>query len=366
MQSLKGIETITPLPGAHVAREPDPSPLYDVLATLLRRRRLISGCTLLTVLLTGAVTLLQPRHYTSQASFIAEQRGQSGALSGLAAQFGIAVPVADAGRSPSFYSDLVKSRAIMRPVVRATYAVPNAPPANLMDALRVEGDSPAIREERAIRQLQTDLVATVSQKTGVISLQMTSRDAQLSKAVLDTLLGEVNRFNLEQRQSQAAAERRFTEQRLREVQTELRQAEDRATVFLERNRDYRNAPTLMNQYERLLRDVSTRQEVYTTLSQAFEQARIEEVRDTPVITVLEQPQLPAHPDSRSTLLKLLLSLVLGAVVGAAIALAVDGLRNQRRLGADRGDELATLGRETLADLRRPWRLLRTPTGGGPR
>ncbi|MFN8570900.1 MAG: Wzz/FepE/Etk N-terminal domain-containing protein [Gemmatimonadaceae bacterium] len=359
-QSLKGFETVTPLPGAHVVREAEPSPLYDVLTTLLRRRRLIMGCTMLAVIATGTVTLLQPRQYTSQASFIAEQRSQSGALSGLAAQFGIAVPVSDVGRSPSFYSDLVKSRAIMRPVVLASYAAPNAVGKSLVDALRIEGDSPAIKEERAIRQLQKDLVATVSQKTGVISLQMTSRDAQLSKGVLDTLLSEVNRFNLEQRQSQAASERRFTELRLREVQGELRQAEDRATAFLERNRDYRNSPMLINQYERLSRDVSTRQEVYTTLSQAYEQARIEEVRDTPVITVLEQPQLPAHSDSRSALLKLLLSLVLGAVIGAGIALAMDGLRHQRTLGPDRDDELSALGREALADLRRPWRLLRTP------
>ncbi|MFN8582186.1 MAG: Wzz/FepE/Etk N-terminal domain-containing protein [Gemmatimonadaceae bacterium] len=360
-QSLKGIDGITPLPGAS-GPALSSFPLYDVTATLLRRRRTVYWWTAVAVLLTGVVTFLPSRTYTAQASFVAEQRSQSSALSGLAAQFGIAVPVADAGRSPSFYADLVKSPAILRRVLQSQYVGDDTRAQSLTAMLDVTGDTPAQREEQAIRALQDMLSAALSQKTGVIALRLTARTPSLAAQVLDTLLDAVNRFNLNQRQSQAATERRFTERRLVEVQADLRQAEDRATGFLERNRDYRNSPMLINQYERLAREVATRQALVTTLSQAFEQAKIEEVRDTPVITVIEAPQVPAHPDSRNGLLKLLVALALGITAGAGIALTTEALRNDAR-DARREGELAALGREALADLRRPWRLMRKAPRG---
>src|SRR3712207_7894583 len=50
----------------------------------------------------------------------------------------------------------------------------------------------------------------------------------------------------------------------------------------QRNRDYRNSPELTFQQERLSREVSRVQQLYGRLSEAYEQAKIEEVRDTPV------------------------------------------------------------------------------------
>src|SRR2546428_650042 len=98
-------------------------------------------------------------------------------------------------------------------------------------------------------------------------------------------LALVNTFNLERRQSRAAQEKRFVETRRTEARDELQVAEDRLKSFLERNRDYRNSPQLVFDQERLAREVALRQQLLTSLSQAYEQARIDEVRDTPVITV---------------------------------------------------------------------------------
>jgi uncharacterized protein involved in exopolysaccharide biosynthesis len=111
-------------------------------------------------------------------------------------------------------------------------------------------------------------------------------------------MSEVDSFNLKSRQSQASQERRFTEQRLTQAQADKRQAEDELQAFLQRNRDFRSSPQLSFAYDRLADNVSLRQQLYTTLAQSYEQARIEEVRDTPVITIVEPPMLPARPDPR--------------------------------------------------------------------
>ena len=108
----------------------------------------------------------------------------------------------------------------------------------------------------------------------------------------------VSHFNLLTRQTRAGAERRFVEARLQEAADSLRLVENRHKAFLQANRDFRNSPQLKFENDRLERDVQFQQQLYTSLAQSFEQARIDEVRNTPVITVLEPPDLPASPDPR--------------------------------------------------------------------
>ena len=89
--------------------------------------------------------------------------------------------------------------------------------------------------------------------------------------------------------------------------------------FMQRNRDWRNSPQLVFTHDRLDREVSMRQAVYTTLVQSYEAARIDEVRNTPVITVMEPPDVPAKPDPRLALLKSLLAGIVGLALGAFFA-----------------------------------------------
>jgi uncharacterized protein involved in exopolysaccharide biosynthesis len=67
------------------------------------------------------------------------------------------------------------------------------------------------------------------------------------------------------------------------------------------------------------------QAVYSSLAQAFEQARIDEVRNTPVVTLVDPPNLPAEPDRRWLLAKVLLAALLGGIIGAFIGLVRDFL-----------------------------------------
>src|SRR5262249_12779384 len=161
------------------------------------------------------------------------------------------------------------------------------------------------------------------------------------------LLAEMNTFNMESRQSQAGAERRFVEQRLNELKDSLRAAEDRLQAFLQRNRDYENSPQLSFQQQRLAREVSMQQDMVTGLAQSFEQARIEEVRDTPVITVIDKPEIPVERDRRGLIKKGLLAIVLGGVLGLGVAFVREGMARGRRNGSAELEEFSELRREAL-------------------
>src|SRR6185437_3593506 len=164
---------------------------------------------------------------------------------------------------------------------------------------------------------------SLSAKTGVVNVSVSTESAVLSRTLVQRLLEEVNRFNLVNRQSQAAAERQFTERRVNEVKGELRAAENNLQTFLTDNRAYQNSPELRFEQDRLAREVSLRQSLYTTMVQAYEQARIEEVRDTPVITIVEHADLPARPDARGTVKKSVLALLAGAFLGLVLTIVVE-------------------------------------------
>ena len=191
----------------------------------------------------------------------------------------------------------------------------------------------------------------------MVNLDVTVPQPALALQINQRLLELLNEFNLRSRQSQAGEERRFTERRLAEVRQELRAAEDRLQQFMQRNRDLRNSPELTFQSDRLEREVMMRQQVYTTLAEAYEQAKIEEVRDTPVITVVQQAELPVRPDRRGLIAKSLLGLLAGLLIGAALAFWKSYTTNSASLSTSDAAEFAVLRRQAARDLLRPWRPL---------
>ena len=105
-----------------------------------------------------------------------------------------------------------------------------------------------------------------------------------------------------------------------------------------------------------------RQQLYTSLAQAFEQARIEEVRDNPVITMIERPTLPLKPNGRGLLRKGPLALMAGFLLGLSIAFGREVVRQGRAGNADELTRLQRLVRETARGVL-PWRRRSSEDGG---
>jgi len=147
----------------------------------------------------------------------------------------------------------------------------------------------------------------------------------------------VDKFNLKSRKSQAAEERRFVEEQAIEAERTLRVAEDRLQSFLQQNRIL-GSPELLMDHDRLGREVALRQQVYTSLLQNREEARIREVRDTPVITVLEAPRLPVVGEPRGSAQKAILGGLAGGMLGVLIAFLVQGVAGARQTPSDEARE----------------------------
>lgn len=327
---------------------------------LLRNRRVVVVVPLLLAAVVVGVTLVLPSSYTTTASIMPESSDrQASQLSGLASQFGVSVPVGQAGQSPQFYGELLRSRELLRKTAVTEYSITTGSDTTRGDTLQgdlsefldVAGGTRRLVVAKTIGELREITGVSTNPEVGLVELSVTTPWPDLSQQVAARMVDLVNHFNLERRQSQASAERRFIEEQVARAESVLRAAEDSLEMFLENNRQYENSPELQFQHDRLRRRVTLHQQLYTSLSQSNQQAKIDEVRNTPVVTVVEPPEVPARPDSRDLLLKGVLALLIGTMISVFWAACRELLVTSRERSSDDYDEFARLKEETKEDLR---------------
>jgi uncharacterized protein involved in exopolysaccharide biosynthesis len=333
--------TIDQPPSASQARVP-PRPetsVLDVATALLRHWRLVLGFPFVTALAAAGVSLLMAPSFTATVAFFPEagsaQRLPAG-LAGLVGQLGISVD-GGAMQSPRFYADVLKSRALLERVVESRYPNPAASTdsVRLLDVLNIHGRNAPDSLSNGVQALRTRITTQVDVQTGVVRLNARFPDPVLAAAVANHLIDYLNDFNTQTRQSQARERRKFVEQRAAAAEVELGSAEEDLRKFYERNRTWQQAPQLTFEEGRLRRQVDLRQEVYLTLRREYETARIQEVNDAPVITVIE-PAVPPQQRSRPRRTVMVsLAFLLGGMLGVFAAFGSEYLARVRREDADR-------------------------------
>ena len=340
--------------------------LISMCCFLLQHRRWIARTALLVTVLTLSVVFLLPRTYTTAMSFYPKSSDLSASgLAGLAAQAGLSIPTSDQTQSPDFYTVLVTTDRILRGVVSTVYRFHldgRNVTSDLVGYYGVNSPDTAIGVAKGIADLTKHITAGADLKTGVVHVEVETKSAELSAAVAAKILELINRYDTETRQTQAGEERRFLEARLDEMRDSLRSAENEMQRFLERNRDLGNSPQLVFEQARLQKVINMDQDVYTNLAQSYERARLDEVRNTPVITMVEEPSVPPLPDRRRAGLKGGIALVLGALLGVLLALFRGRLRQESGGAPSDVTHLWLAWSETLGDLKRPWKLFVGRTG----
>jgi uncharacterized protein involved in exopolysaccharide biosynthesis len=296
--------------------------------TAIRWRWVIIAATLIGALISGVKALTREPTYTSEAVFYPEAQRQPSQASALAAQFGVQIGAVgiDALNSAQIYPDIVRTRSFLLRVASEKYPRSTIDSATLIEMFGGSDGSDLMRRKRAIDQLGQLIDVSAAQRTGIVTITAHAESPQLAQAIARKILEEIDLFNVERRQSRARAERRFVERRLEEIGIDLRRKEDQLQAFLQQNRDFTRAPELTLAHMRLEREVSLFRQLYASLAQGYEQAKIEEVRDTPVITVLSVPEYPVQPDPRGRIRLLLVGVFAGFAAGTAAAVILERRR----------------------------------------
>jgi len=326
-----------------------------LLNTLLRHRRLLVTWALVLALVAGVLTLLM-RKYRAEASFSPQSnQPTASSLAGLASQFGFNVGTMSGGPSLDFYAAIANSRATLTVAATTRYRVAMVPDGRdtvegtLIELLRVSGSTPLDRLQRTVKKLDGMVSVTKDADAGIVTVTVTAKSPSLAEQLDRRLLALVNEVNLSQHQAQAAAEREFVVGRLDEVRMELDGAENALRRFFEENRAVERSPRLLVEQGRLQRRVDFLQQVYLTLAQSYERARLEQARDTPLITVIDAPEGSAKKTGR-LVVSVIVAGMLGGILGLVHSIVKDYMASQRAAASPEYLEFAQLRATAVKDL----------------
>jgi uncharacterized protein involved in exopolysaccharide biosynthesis len=274
--------------------------------------------------LAAGIVLLVPTRFESSASFTPSVSAQSN-LTGLVQSLGLDAS-SDATQSPDFYSELLTTDEILRRVLSQAFPAPDSGTV-MQEYSKFDADS-LQRLDRAMKKLRSSLTVSASRRTGIVKIDIQATTRSRATFLASVLLNEVDRYNQQVRRRKAAADRVFVEGRLQSARSELAVVEEKLKNFMATNRNVSNSPELRLEADQLTREVVLHQSLVTSLAQNFEQSRIDEVRDTPDISVVQPPIYPRRPASRNGSLWSLLGALAGAFGG--LMWGADGRRRVQR------------------------------------
>ena len=337
--------------------------LWALAAMVLRKWR-VAVVTVILICLVG-IPLVFLRAgapgYTASASFVPQSNssGRFSGLAGIAAQYGLAVPEGNDPQSPQFYSDLMSSRRILAAVAEHPYRIKTesgqVTQQTLIQFLAPKARNAARAKDDAIAGLKSRLSKSVDRTTGVVRFSVTTPQPELSREIAEQIITELRNYDLSTRQSNAMAERKFVEARLQDQRAQLRRVEENLENFLLHNKQFQSSAELRLAYDRMQRDLVLRQQVVTALTQGFEQARIEEVRNTPVFSLIEVPETPVGANGRGRARNSILLVLISTVIGLGVAFTAAMLERSRENDADSYHEFKSVVGELKRGVSRPFR-----------
>lgn len=324
------------------------------IAGIIARWRLVLWVMAGTLVVAALAAILLPPVYEAHASFVTSSSSSSkmtnslGAssslgLQGVASQLGLPTG-GDPSESPNFYVKLIESEELRRRLLNSRFQNPrsNNPrdSATLLDILRVKNDDPVRRMEIALKKMQKAISTDFDLKTNVVDLIVKARWSDLAAAMANRTVALVDAFNHEQRATRARSRRVFLEGRLDSAKVQLQQAEERQRFFYEQNRQWRSSPQLVFEEGQLRRNVDVATDQFLQLQRQFESARLDEINDAPLITVVDPAHAPHKAQWPRYWLLLASALTVGALIGIMVAGSATILADWRRRNPDSAGALS--------------------------
>jgi uncharacterized protein involved in exopolysaccharide biosynthesis len=176
---------------------------------------------------------------------------------------------------------------------------------------------PTEDENEALESVANKISASVDEGTGLMTISVTTGGPQLAASLAESFLDHFTRRVREIRTEKVRERLEFVEGRFEEAEKELEKAEDRLAQFLEQNQNPTTA-SLQFRRDRLQRQVSFKEQLYSELQGQLTQTRLDLQRRQPVVTVVEEPVPPVNPSGIGLKTVLAFAIFAGGIVSVGI------------------------------------------------
>lgn len=293
--------------------------IFAILKLLWKKRLLLVLLILGGVGSTVIYWSFATRLYRSEALVLpGREMKQNADLQNLVAMAGFSMNNDNAGAV--LFPEIIVSRRILFPIITKQY-VTEAYPNRAISLMEywgyTEGDSDtADIMQRVVKYMRKNVVTiTTNKRTGVITVAVITEEPLLSAEIANGITDGLDAFNRNFRRTKAGEERAFIQERNKVIQTSLNRAENSLKRFREKNRRISDSPSLLLEQERYIREVELQQVLYIEMKKQLELVKIEEVKNMPVIDVLDRAVPVVQPYKPNVILFFVVMMFLAIIIG---------------------------------------------------
>ena len=269
--------------------------------------------------------------YESRSKIMSSAFDSDSQIFGMAAQFGITMPASQS--NPKWvYSEIIKSRTLARAMLKQKFDTEKyGPQKTLLQILTYEVDDPEFSMDKmeiiAVDAFIGMIELLENVKTGIYTIILSAPEPQLASDLNIALIKELDNHQKQFNQTQTSKTRQFIEERIIDAENELRVVEETLKDFTVHNRRIENSPLLLLEQKRIEREVSVHLAVFSTLKQQLEKTKIEQVKESDYVLILDPPEVPLYRSKPQRKKMVFLMGILGIGCGVGIALLREYLHN---------------------------------------
>ena len=290
----------------------------------VRKKFLIVNFIVLILAVAYLLFLAKP-YFESTVTILPEYGNKSSMLSQLSGLASIAgVNVGEAAPT-EIYQNILTSESVIAPVIYAKYKTEEFPDSvNLIEYFEVKttDNNPSLQQRERFLGLYKNLTqarisTNIDRMTKILSVTVTMPEAQLSADVANNLVKSLDRYIRTQRKSNATEQSFYLEKRTKQIKDSLNIAENMLKNFREDNRITSQSPNLLLEQSRLMRNVEILQTVYIELTKQLEIAKIDEIKDAPVLNVKEFAKTPVKKAGPMRSIRLIIIMFFSVLITGA-------------------------------------------------
>jgi uncharacterized protein involved in exopolysaccharide biosynthesis len=274
------------------------------LRLLWQERKVIAIVNGIVFAISVLILIFVVRPYYESTITILPDYGNKSTIAGLSELAASITGMDLAQSSPTeIYENIVYSDAVLQPVAYTKYKTESFKGSvNLIQYfdLRPDADEPPERREltmyrKFFKSFSTGNLSTnVTGLTKILTITVTMPESRLSADVANRIAQSLDEYIRTKRKSFASDQKIYIEKRLSQVKDSLTFVENMLKQFRQQNRVIGQSPELMLEQARLERNVETLSTVYIQLTNQYELAKLDEIKDTPVLNVREEVTDPVY------------------------------------------------------------------------
>lgn len=372
-----------PVPQGHYPYRDDDDEidLLELVKKIWKGRFTIIKTVVVFVALGLIVALGSPETFTSEVKLLpeAQQQRSLGSLGGLARQFGVggAATTSADGIPPGIYPDLIRSTSFIRELLNTEVPLPDGSgrvtyqeyltdhqegswygtlqkytirlPFTFLSVVRslissdeeesivvqagngsVDGQREILRLSRdeweMIRNLRDQINISSSMDTGILTISVKFEDPVIASELAHRVVELLSETITEYRTEKARRDVEFIEERYEEAKTRFEEAQQELAQFNDENRGQLTAVARTRE-QVLQSNFNLTFNLYNSMAERLEEARIKLQEETPVVNILEPAAVPDRRSSPKRGQLLVILTIFGGVLGTGLIFLIEIWKN---------------------------------------